>query len=206
MKESRPRAAGGHTAIERTAPIIDSGNAFSVSLASVPDAVAAVFGHSFIRASSGPHTGQEERASLCRYFGGMNEPGTRIRVRSMNHSACTVDVDAERERDTQTHRVKGKESERGRSSTRDERCSSTKPVAEGEREKERKREREREEGRGAELLVGGSRTGGRVRGGWMHPLWCMYGGSSPVAGVEYAGAGVLKSGGGCGRVPITRRG
>lgn len=31
-------------------------------------------------------------------------------------------------------------------------------------------------------------------------------GSSPVAGAAYAGAGVLKSGGGCGRVPITQQG
>lgn len=34
----------------------------------------------------------------------------------------------------------------------------------------------------------------------------IYGGGSPVAGAAYAGAGVLKSGGGCGRVPITRQG
>lgn len=40
----------------------------------------------------------------------------------------------------------------------------------------------------------------------MRTLSRIYGSSSPVAGVEYAGAGVLKSGGGCGRVPITRRG
>lgn len=42
----------------------------------------------------------------------------------------------------------------------------------------------------------------------MHPvthIYIWYGGS-PVAGAAYAGAGVLKSGGGCGRVPITRQG
>ncbi|KYN14811.1 hypothetical protein ALC57_12920 [Trachymyrmex cornetzi] len=42
----------------------------------------------------------------------------------------------------------------------------------------------------------------------MHPVTYMYiwYGGSPVAGAAYAGAGVLKSGGGCGRVPITRQG
>jgi hypothetical protein len=34
----------------------------------------------------------------------------------------------------------------------------------------------------------------------------IYADGSPVAGAAYAGAGVLKSGGGCGRVPITRQG
>lgn len=47
------------------------------------------------------------------------------------------------------------------------------------------------------------------RKGWMHPVSHIYmythGSGSPVAGAAYAGAGVLKSGGGCGRVPITRR-
>lgn len=167
-------AAGGHTAIERTTPIIVPGNAFSVSLASVPDAVAAVFG--FIRGAA--HT-PEERASLCRYFGGMNEPGTRIRVRSMNHSANTVDVDAKRERDTQTHSAKEKE-----------RFWRRTMLEQVEREKE-----------GQPVVV--ELEGWR---GWMHPPWRIYDSSSPVAGVEYAGAGVLKSGGGCGRVPITRRG
>lgn len=44
-----------------------------------------------------------------------DEPGTRIRVRSMNHSACTVDVDAEREPATDgTNREKGRKNVKAR--------------------------------------------------------------------------------------------
>lgn len=135
-------------------------NAFSVSLASLrvcPRPPPPPPPPTPWRRFSGPHTsgGGERASSLCRCFGGMNEPGTRIRARSMNHSACTVDVDAEREHDTQTHERSERERERraperDRMPSRDQRCSG------------RRREREGEGGGGrrGQPLVGGSGTRG----------------------------------------------
>lgn len=70
----------------------------------------------------------------------------------------------------------------------------------------------REGDEGHEFHAGTGRKGGnegdtaRVEGlDAPRHVYIWYGGS-PVAGAAYAGAGVLKSGGGCGRVPITRQG